>query len=250
MDTCDPKAGSTERADAHISLARLRHMGMVSGDAGRTRFAEDFRAIKRTLLQRARTPGPAGRPGNLIVLTSALPGEGKTFCALNLAISIAMEMDHSVLLVDADVARPAVLRMLGLPAAPGLMDALLQATPPLSDLILRTNIAKLSVLPAGRSHPRATELLASEAMAALLRQLAGADPARMIVFDSPPLLLTSEAAVLAGQMGQVLLVVASEATARRDVQEALRRLDHCARVDLICNKASAFASGSYDGYED
>lgn len=250
MDRCDPQADSTERVDATISLARLRHLGMITGDAGRTRFAEDFRAIKRPLLQRAHERRPGARPGNLIMLTSALPGEGKSFCALNLAMSIAMEMDHSVLLVDADVARPALLRLLGLPAAPGLMDALLQATPPLSDLILRTNIAKLSVLPAGRSHPRATELLASEAMSALLQQLAGADPARIVVFDSPPLLLTSEASALAWQMGQVLLVVESETTTRRDVREALRRLEHCARIDLICNKASAFASGSYEGYED
>jgi protein-tyrosine kinase len=229
-------------------------MGMVSGDSGRSRFAEEVRAIKRPLLRKAHEAGPqdahqASRR-NLIVVTSALPGEGKTFCALNLALSVAMEMDHTVLLIDADVARPAILKLLGLPPAPGLMDALLQATPPLSELILRTSIPNLSVLPAGRSHPRATELLGSETMGALLAQLAAADPARIVIFDSPPLLLTSEARVLAEQMGQVLLVVESESSTRRDVQEALRRLEHCARVDLVYNKASAFAGDKVEGYYD
>lgn len=250
MATPDPEASTTSNG-ATINLARLRQMGMLTGDSGRSRFAEDFRNIKRQLLRTARDGGgQARRPGNLIVVTSALPGEGKTFCALNLALSVAMELDHSALLVDADVARPAILRLLGLPPAPGLMDALLQATPVLSELILHTNIRKLSVLPAGRSHPRATELLASESMGALLGQLAAADPARIVIFDSPPLLLTSEARVLAEQTDQVLLVVESETSTRRDVQEALRRLEHCARVDLVYNKASAFAGDKTEGYYD
>jgi protein-tyrosine kinase len=248
VDPHAPKASSA-KIGATIDLDRLRQIGMLSADSPRSRFAEEFRNIKRPLLRHAGEAAQVtGRSANLIVVTSALPGEGKTFCALNLALSVAMEMQHSVLLVDADVARPAIFRLLGLPPAPGLMDALLQATPPLSELILHTNIANLSLLPAGRPHPRATELLASDAMGHLLGQLAGADPARLIIFDSPPLLLTSEASVLAEQMGQVLLVVESECSTRRDVQEAVRRLAHCARVDLVYNKASAFTGDNIDGY--
>lgn len=234
-----------------INLARLHQMGMVTHDGGRTTAAEDFRIIKRPLLRNAADAVAQGRRnGNLIVITSALPGEGKTFCAINLAMSIAMEKDHTVLLVDADVARPSVLRVLGVPAAPGLMDVLLDNTIGMPDVVLRTNIASLSLLPAGRNHKHANELLASHAMSALLDDIAGRYPDRIVIFDSPPLLLTSEATVLAAQMGQVVLVVESDATTQRDVREALRRLENCPHVDLICNKAHAFAGSEYYGYYD
>ncbi|WP_426106143.1 XrtA-associated tyrosine autokinase [Massilia sp. TSP1-1-2] len=233
-----------------INLARLHQMGMVTHDAGRTNAAEDFRIIKRPLLRNAQGAISSGlKNGNLIVVTSALPGEGKTHCAVNLAMSIAMEKDHTVLLVDADVARPSVLRVLGVPAAPGLMDVLLDDTTGLADVILRTNIPTLSLLPAGRNNKHATELLASQTMSALLDEIATRYPERIVIFDSPPLLLTSEASVLAAQMGQVVMVIEAETTTQREVREALRRLDNCPRVDLICNKARAFA-GDYHGYYD
>ena len=233
-----------------INLARLHQMGMVTHDGGRTTAAEDFRIIKRPLLRNALGAVNSGlKNGNLIVVTSALPGEGKTFCAVNLAMSIAMEKDHTVLLVDADVARPSVLRVLGVPAAPGLMDILLDDTLNLGDVILRTNIPTLSLLPAGRNNKHATELLASQTMSALLDEIATRYPERIVIFDSPPLLLTSEASVLASRMGQVVMVVESETTTQREVREALRRLENCPRVDLICNKARAFA-GDYHGYYD
>ena len=245
-------AGDPERARyVDINLARLQQMGMVTHDGGRTTAAEDFRIIKRPLLRNAADAVAQGRRnGNLIVVTSALPGEGKTFCAINLAMSIAMEKDHTVLLVDADVARPSILRVLGLPAAPGLMDILLAESMGMADVVLRTNIAGLSLLPAGRNNKHATELLASQSMSALLDEIAGRYPDRIVIFDSPPLLLTSEANVLAAQMGQVVLVVESDATTQREVREALRRLENCPRVDLICNKAHAFAGGEYYGYYD
>jgi protein-tyrosine kinase len=234
-----------------INLARLHQMGMVTHDAGRTTAAEDFRIIKRPLLRNALESVGAGRKnGNLIIMTSALPGEGKTFCAVNLAMSIAMEKDHTVLLVDADVARPSVLRVLGLPAAPGLMDILLSEDMTLADVILRTNIPNLSLLPAGRNNKHATELLASQTMSGLLNEIASRYADRIVIFDSPPLLLTSEANVLAAQMGQVVMVIEAETTTQREVREALRRLDNCPRVDLICNKARAFAGGDYYGYYD
>jgi Mrp family chromosome partitioning ATPase len=151
--------------------------------------------------------------------------------------------------VDADVARPSVLRVLGVPAAPGLMDILLDDTLNLGDVILRTNIPTLSLLPAGRNNKHATELLASQTMSALLDEIATRYPERIVIFDSPPLLLTSEASVLASRMGQVVMVVESETTTQREVREALRRLENCPRVDLICNKARAFA-GDYHGYYD
>ena len=137
-------------------------MGMVTAAGGRTRVLEEFRIIKRPLLKRAfaeRAPGD--KPGNLIMVTSSLPGEGKTYCAINLAMSIAMELDHTVLLVDADVARPSVLRTLGLPAQRGLMDILLDDKLDLADVMLRTNVDTLSH-PAGRHQHAARDRTAGQ----------------------------------------------------------------------------------------
>lgn len=230
-----------------INLARLQQLGMVTRDGGRTPVAEDFRIIKRPLLRNAREPG-AIRHGNLIVVTSALPGEGKTYCAVNLAMSIAMEMDITVLLVDADVARPSVLKVLGLGAEPGLMDILLNDDLELSDVILRTNVPNLCILPAGRANKHATELLASRTMSALLAEIASRYADRIVIFDSPPLLITTEANVLAAQMGQVVMVVEAETTTQHAVKEALRQIEGCAHVNLIYNKTKAFANGDYYGY--
>ena len=251
MTAKPPLADSPGVRFVDINLARLNQMGMVTHDGGRTPAAEDFRIIKRPLLRSAAGAiGSGSRNGNLIVVTSPLPGEGKTFCAINLAMSIAMEHDHTVLLVDAEVARPPVLKVLGLPSAPGLMDVLLGERADLAEVIPKTNIASLSILPAGRNNKHATELLASQAMSVLLDEIAGRYPDRIVIFDSPPLLLTTEAGVLASQMGQVVLVVESETTTQRAVKEALRRLDNCASVDLICNKTRAFPGDDYYGHYD
>jgi protein-tyrosine kinase len=220
-----------------LDLARMREAGMVTAASGRTSLLEDFRVIKRPLLKHAFSEGAPGRPNNLIMITSSLPGEGKTYCAINLAMSIAMELDHTVLLVDADVARPSVLRTLGLPAQRGLMDILVDDKLDLSDVMLRTNVDTLSILPAGTSTPRATELLASSTMSSLVNEIAHRYPDRIIIFDSPPLLLTSEAGVLAGHMGQIVMVVEAQGTTQHAVKEALRQLEGCSNVNLIYNKA-------------
>jgi exopolysaccharide/PEP-CTERM locus tyrosine autokinase len=220
-----------------LDLVRMREAGMVTAASGRTSLLEDFRVIKRPLLKQAFSESTTGRPNNLIMITSSLPGEGKTYCAINLAMSIAMELDHTVLLVDADVARPSVLRTLGLPAQRGLMDILVDDKLDLSDVMLRTNVDTLSILPAGTSTPRATELLASSTMSALVNEIAHRYPDRVIIFDSPPLLLTSEARVLASHMGQIVMVVEAQSTTQHAVQESLRQLEGCSNVNLIYNKA-------------
>lgn len=226
---------STRRVE--LDLSRMRELGMVTAAGGRTNLLEEFRIIKRPLLKRAFAErGPKDNPANLIMVTSSLPGEGKTYCAINLAMSIAMELDHTVLLVDADVARPSVLRTLGLPAQRGLMDILLDDSLDLSDVMLRTNVDTLAILPAGTSTPRATELLASSTMTAMLHELANRYPDRIIIFDSPPLLLTSESRVLAGHMGQIVVVVEAQTTTQHAVKEALHQLEGMSNVNLIYNK--------------
>jgi protein-tyrosine kinase len=239
-DTPRPAQKSSTRR-VELDLDRMRDMGMVTAAGGRTRLLEDFRVIKRPLIQRAfaeRKPGD--KPGNLIMVTSSLPGEGKTYCAINLAMSIAMELDHTVLLVDADVARTSVLRALGLPAHRGLMDILLDDKLDMADVMLRTNVDTLSILPAGTSNPRATELLASSTMSSLVNEIANRYPDRVVIFDSPPLLLTSESRVLASHMGQIAMVVEAQTTTQHAVKEALHQLEGYPNVNLIYNKTREF----------
>jgi len=232
-----PAAPKVSTRRVELDLARMRELGMVTAAGGRTSLLEDFRIIKRPLLQRAFNERAQGdKPGNLIMVTSSLPGEGKTYTAINLAMSIAMELDHTVLLVDADVARPSVLRTLGLPPQRGLMDILVDDKLDMADVMLRTNVDTLSILPAGTSTPRATELLASSTMSNLVNEIANRYPDRIVIFDSPPLLLTSESRVLASHMGQIVMVVEAQTTTQHAVKEALSQLEGFNNVNLIYNK--------------
>jgi protein-tyrosine kinase len=231
-----------------IDLDALAAAGIVSPNAPRSQIADQFRVIKRPLISNAMGKGASVvANGNLIMVTSAIAGEGKSFTAINLALSIATELDNTVMLVDADVARPSVLRVLGLPPGPGLLDLVLDDTLDMSSVLLKTNIDKLSILPSGTPHERATELLASDAMIALLKNVANRYPDRIIIFDSPPLLLTTEARVLAAHMGQIVMVVRAESTLQSDVQNALSAIHACPVKLLILNQAKTASSAGY-GY--
>lgn len=235
-----------------IDLGRLDEMGLVSPLQPQSRVMEEFRVIKRPLLQNVRGSGVSHvKNANLIMVTSALVGERKTTSSVSLALSMAMELDRTVLLVDGDVARPSVLRTLGVSSEAGLLDLLVDPSVQISDVLVRTNVEKLTLLPSGRFQPHATELLASEAMARLLAELATRYSDRIIVFDSPPLLITNEARVLAGHMGQIVVVVEAESTKQAAVREALAVIEHCPVKLLVLNKAkraSRPGNFSYYGY--
>lgn len=235
-----------------ISNHKLKQMGMIPIDGERSQIAEEYRLIKRPLLMNAFGQGAAPVPhGNMIMVTSSLPGEGKTFCSINLAISIAMELDRTVLLVDADVAKPSVLRYLGVKAELGLLDVLRDENLSLADVLIKTNIENLSILPAGRTYRHATELLASESMHGLINEIANRYADRIVIFDSPPLLATSEASVLASHMGQVVMVVEAERTPQDAIKEALSRIeDACDVIGTLLNKANPIpgTDGYYYGY--
>ena len=232
-----------------LDLAKMRQYGIVTPDQGRTQIAEQFRVIKRPLLTNAFNKGPGMiKNGNLIMVTSALAGEGKSFCTVNLAMSIAMEMDRTVLLVDADVARPSIPKILGVGTERGLLDILVEGDLRLADVLIKTDVEKLTLLTAGRRHSHSTELLASRNMEELLKELAERYADRVVIFDSPPLLLTSEARVLASQMGQIVLVVEAETTSQQAVKETLRQIESCDVVNLIYNKTRTFSGGEYYGY--
>jgi len=241
--------GGKPKVSVEINLARLKELGFVTPDAPQSQIADEFRVLKRPILRNAqgRSAAPI-RNGNLVLVTSSLQGEGKTFTAVNLAISMAMEYDNTVLLVDGDVAHPALPDLLGLPQSPGLLDLLIRDDLDIGDALLQTNIEKLTVLPAGSRHRRATELLASERMALLLRELASRYPDRMIIFDSPPLLATTEARVISTHMGQIIVVVAADSTAQHTVRQALATIENCEVVMMMLNKAAKTDVGTYYGY--
>jgi exopolysaccharide/PEP-CTERM locus tyrosine autokinase len=229
-----------------IDLQRLAAAGYVTPTAPRSRLADELRVIKRPLIGNAqgRSAAPI-QAANLIMVTSALPGEGKTFISVNLAVSIAMELDTTVLLVDADVARPAVPDRLGLSVDKGLLDLLTRKDLEVADVMLRTNIDRLSLLPAGTPHSRATELLASDSMVRLVAELASRYPDRILVFDAPPLLSSTESRVLATHMGQIVLVVDAERTPQGSVKQALAAIEQCPVVMTLLNKIERVDSGSY-----
>jgi receptor protein-tyrosine kinase len=232
-----------------INLQRLGAMGYVTPESPRAQIASEFRVIKRPILRNVydKSATPVNR-ANLVMVTSSLPGEGKTFVAINLAISMAMELDTTVLLVDADVARPSVLQRLGLEPAPGLMDVLSDSSLALSDVLLRTNIERLSILPAGKPSGRATELLASVQMNRLLDDLGSRYADRILLFDTPPLLPSTESAVLASHMGQLVMVVEAERTAHQVVARALATVETCPVVLPMLNKTGRAEVGNYYGY--
>jgi exopolysaccharide/PEP-CTERM locus tyrosine autokinase len=229
-----------------VDRDQLRRQRMITPDGERTPIAEGFRRIKRQILVNVANP-KAGAPANLVLVTSALAGEGKTFCAINLAISIALEMDLTVLLVDADVAKPSIPQALGLEAEKGLMDVLLDRRIDLAEVLCKTDIGKLTLLPAGTAHQHATELLASDAMRELLREMAERYRDRIIIFDSPPLLAASEAGVLANQMGQIVMVVEAGKTTQAALKDALDRIDSSKVAGLLLNKGQGPGLGYYYG---
>jgi len=239
--------GATSR-EVKLDFKRLGARGFLTNADERGKLAEEYRMIKRPLLANAFGPNPVHK-GNLIMVTSSLPEEGKTFSAINLAISIAMELDRTVLLVDADVAKPSLPKYLGFQAEYGLLDVLQDENLDLSSVITRTNIEKLSILPAGKTYARATELLASDAMDRLITDVANRYSDRLVLFDSPPILATSEASVLASHMGQIVMIVESEKTPKSALREALSRIEGtCDVVSIVLNKSAVPTMGDYYGY--
>ena len=233
-----------------IDLDNLGEKGFLKPGDGRSELAHQMRRIKRPLLmniQKNRSVSSDAPPANLIMITSSLPGEGKTFISVNLAISLAAELDIKTLLVDADVSKGGMTEELGITENRGLSDLLYEKQYSGEDAALNTNIDRLSVLPAGGHSDLIDELFASELMRTITRDLAEADPDRVVIFDAPPLLATTEAAVLARHMGQVVVVVEANKTPQDAVSRSIEQLEGCANVSLILNKTSQRESGAY-GY--
>jgi len=231
-----------------IDYAYLRRRGVIASEHMASRVNDEFRRIKRPLLANATGKGAhAVERGNVIMVTSSVAGEGKTHTSINLALNIARELDYTVLLVDADVIRRETSEVLGIADKPGLMDLLHDDRLQVGDTLLRTDISRLVVLPAGQCHEQATELLSSHEMRRLVDELSSLYSDRIILLDSPPLLATAEAQVLAELMGQIILVVEAGRTARSVVEEALALLDKSKPIGLVLNKSRQVMGADYYG---
>jgi exopolysaccharide/PEP-CTERM locus tyrosine autokinase len=232
-----------------VSPSALRARGLHPYPEHERRMAAEYRQIKRPLMAIAKgraAPTPAN--ARVIMIASALPGEGKSFTSINLALSIALEKDTSVLLLDGDFAKAQVSRAFELETEPGLMDLLVDESRGSASAILPTTVKGLSLLPAGRDLATATELLGSTRMEQLIDDLLRSDPARIVLFDSPPLLLTTESRALSGIAGQIVVVVRAEQTTHKTVQDALACIGDGKRVGLVLNHCEAGSNPFYYGY--
>lgn len=231
-----------------IDLAHMRSVGVLAPEASASRVEDEYRRLKWPLLNNAIGQGNVlVVDGNLIMVASSLPGEGKTTTAINLALSIAQERDCTVLLVDADVAKPHVSDIFGLKNQAGLIDVLLNNNLDVSDVLVKTDNDGLRILAAGSPYRSAPELLASNRMKNLIRELAARYSDRIIVFDSPPLLETNEAQVLAGLVGQIILIVQADKTPQPAVQEAIGLLDPTKAINLVLNQSRTLPGSHYHG---
>jgi protein-tyrosine kinase len=239
----------TPRQTIVIDSATLEEAGVVAPADKLHQQVSDYRHIKRQVMAAAAGLSATGSASpRAIMVTSALPGEGKTFSSINLALSLALERDTSVLLIDGDVAKPSTSRLLNVERYPGLLDAIDDESVNVEDLILGTNVKGLTLLSAGRKSAIANESLSSTQMQSVMSRLLQ-DKARYIVIDSPPLLVTTEAAALSHHAGQVIMVVRADSTVQRAVADGLHVLGERGGVSMILNRVKhSRLEGYYYGY--
>ena len=251
-DHRDASDDAREGVIVTVDRSLLRTAGFLAPEDQQQYIGDQYRLIKRPLLDNAigHSTGGETHGENLIMIASALPGDGKTFTCINLALSMAIEKDTTVVLVDADVAKPHVSKLFGIDTQPGLIDLLENEQLEVRDVLLRTDVPGLRVLSAGQRSEYATELLASRRMARFVSEMSRRYTDCAVIFDSPPLLATSEAPVLASLMGQIALVVCAGKTPHQAVTDAIYTIDESKALNLILNQVSpgSFANSGYGGY--
>ncbi len=222
----------------NIDLDSLSKRNFVAKATERKLIYEEYRVIKRKLINNAFGPLSSSlKNPNLILVSSSRPGEGKTFTSVNLALSIALEQDKTVLLVDADVLRPNVSRTLEISVPRGLTDYLSSDSVDVTDIMYSTNVERLKLIAAGKPHHLSTELLASDKMAALVAEFASRYPDRIVIFDAPPLLGVNETSVLAGMCGQAVIVLEENKTKLNELEKAISMLPPDLATGFVINKA-------------
>ena len=232
-----------------LDRGRLASFGIAIPSSARSRTVEEFRLVKRNLMAAWSQSDLTGdrRSGRLIMITSARPGEGKTFTSINLALAFASERDVKALLVDVDTQHPGLPKIFGIPGEKGIVDVL-AGNLELSEVLIQTNLPNLMLLPAGRGGPHVPELLSSREMAALLVELTQRLPDRFIIIDTPPCMASSDAAALAPLVGQIVFVVEAHSTQQAEVEAALSMLSACPQISLLLNKSDTLASEHFGSY--
>jgi protein-tyrosine kinase len=251
-----PAAGNVDEASTNPTIKQigldfraLRQNGMITPDNLSSALSNEFRGIKRKLLQKVRDPKTRAAVNNLIMVTSSLPGEGKTFSSINLAISLAAERGLRVLLIDADVIRPSVGNMFVSPVSEGLTDLLSGKVRQVSDVLYRcTDVPNLSVIFSGNPKTNSPELISSGQMANLCHELSARYPDRVIVLDTPPVLASSEPAILATYVHQLIMVVSAAQTDRHQLRKSLEAVSSCQNISLLFNKAPRWNEVEYNSY--
>ncbi len=233
-----------------LDRGQLAGYGVTIPSSERSRTVEEFRLVKRNLMAAMAQPNPLGgrQPSRLIMVTSARPGEGKTFVALNLALAFASERDAKALLVDVDTQHSTLRHLLGISGERGIVDVL-AGDVDLSEALVRTNIPNLLVLPSGRGGPHVPELFSSRQMAALMGEMTQRYADRFVILDTPPCMASSDAAALAPLVGQIVFVVEAHRTQQAEIEAGLSMLSTCPRISLLLNKSEQATEhfGSY-GY--
>jgi len=245
------QAGRSGEASHTVSLdlAHLRRSGMITPDNLVSALSNEYRSIKRKILQKARDPQTRAMVDNLVMVTSALPKEGKTFTTVNLAITLAAERGLNVLLIDCDVVRPSLDAMFERAPREGLLDYLSGKVKRASDVMCRCHdIPNLCVMFAGHPAPNSPELISSGRMTDLLTELSTRFPDRIIVIDTPPVLGAPEAAALAPYMHQAIVVVAAGQTDRHELRKTLDGISTCKSISLLFNKAPKWHEVDYSPY--
>jgi len=237
------------RPPVALDREQLKEAAIIDWSEARGRVTEELRIIKRQLLNRGVSEGNGAQArADVIMVTSARPHEGKTFMALNLALSIAKESNRHVLLVDADGSRHGMRRFFKTGDLPGLLDVVADPAVDTADAILRTEVPHLSVVLAGTEQPHGPELLASQRMRSLIDEMAARYEDRIIILDAPPCLVSSDPAALAAIVGQIVFVIEADRTQRGEVEASIELLRDCPHISLILNKTKVTASNSFGSY--
>lgn len=240
---------STDNNLVELDFQMLGKMGFLTPDAQNMTLSEQLRRIKMPILANAFGSSKLEiERSNLVMVTSAIQSEGKSFTSFNLAMSIAKEFNHTVLYVDADITQRMMDNLLALGDRAGLVDLLLDDGRDMSSLLLKTNVPRLILLPSGRTYDRVTELWSSRRMSDLMSELSKRYSDRLIIFDAPPLLQDSSASMLAQLVGQIIFVVEAEKTPRHLVEEAISTLDGPQYIGLVLNKSNQRESSDYGYY--
>jgi exopolysaccharide/PEP-CTERM locus tyrosine autokinase len=236
--------------EVKIDRQRMAKSGITFSVTERSRIAEEIRIIVRQILARAQQAASdnEGHLSRLIMITSSRPREGKTFTSINLALSIASQRDFRVLLMDCDVDRQSLTSVLGIESERGLVDLIADDKLDMRDIMLRTDIPNLTVLPAGRKRPGVPELLSSKRMRDVLTEVAHRYADRYIIIDAPPCLATSDPSILASLVGQIVFVVEANRTQMPEIEESLRLISTCPNISMILNKMEGTASEHFGSY--